>query len=278
MKKCRNIQPWLLLAPMLVGVLLFFVFPFIIVLYYSFTFGITGKFVWFQNYIQIMQSAAFQKALYNTLRFLLIGIPVIMLLSFALALLLEHKLTGTKVLHSVLLLPMVMGVASTVMVIQMIFAENGVLNKVLCSDTQWFQSDNAFWILIALYIWKNCGYNVILFLAGLNMIPRELYDCACLEGADAWKQLRYITVPLLRPVSFFVLVISIINCFKTYRENFLLAGEHPHESIYMIQHFLNNNFKNLNYQRLSVAAIFLFVMIGIVVTVFYLLQQKYEEE
>lgn len=274
--KCIR-TPWLLLTPMLIGVCLFFVLPFGIVLYYSVTFGITGKFVWLKNYVQVMESSAFRLAMYNTLRFLLIGVPAIMLVSFVLALMLQRRLAGTKLFHSVLLLPMVMGVSSVILVIQIIFGETGLLNMLLGEHVQWMQSKAAFWILELLYIWKNFGYNVVLFLAGLNTIPRELYDCAALEGAGERQKLRFITLPLIVPTAFFVFVISVINCFRTYRENFLLAGEHPHESIYMIQHFLSNNFKNLNYQRLSVAAVSLFLLVGMAVAIFYMIQRKYEE-
>ena len=176
---------------------------------------------------------------------------------------------------------MVVPVASIVMVIQVFFATRGIVNTSLSTLSlpivEWLDGSAAFWVLVGLYIWKNCGYNVILMLAGLNMIPSELYQSADIEGAGYWQKFCFITMPLIWPSLFFVFVMSVINSFKTYREAFLLGGKHPHESIYMLQHFLNNNFENLNYQRLSVAAILLFSFIFALVAVFYAVQKHYGE-
>lgn len=280
-KRKSKSQPRLLLTPLLLGVAVFFLVPFCITVYYSVTFGVTGKFVGLDNYIQVLGSSTFRLAAGNTIRFLLLGVPSIMGISFALALLVRRKLPGTQLFRSVLLLPMVVGVAGTVLVTRMLFGDAGIVNRFLealgLPVRQWLTGPAAFWVLLGLYVWKNFGYNVVLYLAGLNAIPKDLYDYADLEGASSGQKLRYITLPMLVPTFFFVLVISVINCFRTYREAFLLAGEHPHESIYMLQHFLNNNFRNLNYQRLSVAAVCLFTLITVLVALFYSFQWRYEE-
>lgn len=280
MKSTRK-APWLLLAPILLGVTVFFLIPFGITLYYSVTFGVTGRFVGLENYADVLGSSAFRLAAWNTARFLLLGVPLIMILSFAVALLAQKKFAGTGLLRSSALLPMAAGVAGIVPVVEMIFSETGLMNRILDAlgipVVQWLNGPAAFWVLLGLYIWKNFGYNMILYLAGLNGIPKEFYDCADLEGATGVQKMGYITLPMMVPTFFFVFVISIIQCFRTYREAFLLAGGHPHESIYMLQHFLSNNFNNLNYQRLSVAAVCLFLVIGLLVAVFYRFQQRYEE-
>lgn len=278
----RSRTAWLLAAPVLVGLAVFFAVPFCITVWYSLTFGVGGAaFVGFANYAKVFSSVAFRLAAFNTLRFLGVGVPMIMALSFMLALLLQRKLAGTKLFRSVLLFPLVVPVASIVMVLNVFFATRGVTNTVLFAlglpVTDWLQSPAAFWILVGLYIWKNCGYNVVLLLAGLNMIPTELYQCADIEGANGRQKFCRITMPLIWPSLFFVFVMSVVNSFKTYREAFLLGGKHPHDSIYMLQHFLNNNFDNLNYQRLSVAAILLFSVIFALVAVFYLVQKRYGE-
>ena len=155
---------------------------------------------------------------------------------------------------------------------------NGWLEGLGVPLTDWMNSPRAFWVLIGLYVWKNCGYNVILMLAGLNMIPTEYYQAADIEGASGRQKFTRITLPLIWPSLFFVFVMSVVNSFKSYREAFLLGGKHPHDSIYLLQHFLNNNFENLNYQRLSVAAVMLFMVIFALVAVLYGLQSKYGEE
>lgn len=253
-----------LLAPILLGVTVFFVIPFGMALYYSLTFGVTGRFVGLSNYAQVLRSDTFRLALGNTLRFLALGLALIMTLSFGLALLMRTRCAGTELLRPLLLLPVVVGVACTVTMVQ----------RLLPPET--FQSGAAFWVLLALYLWKNAGYDVLLYLAGLNAIPQELYDSAALDGAGPWKTFRCLTLPMMKPTCFFVFVVSIINCFRTYREAFLLAGEHPHPSIYMLQHFLNNNFQNLNLQRLSVAAVCLLVLTAALTALVYGLQSRQE--
>ena len=280
LRRCAT--PWLLAAPVLGGALVFFAVPFAITVWYSFTFGVGGaEFVGLENYAKVFSSDAFRLAAYNTLRFLAVAVPLNMALGFALALALQKKFAGTKLFRSVLLFPMAVPVASVVMVVDVFFSTHGVVNTGLKAlglpVTEWLNGPAAFWVLVGLYLWKNCGYNVILMLAGLNMIPSELYQAAAVEGAGGWQKLRFITMPLICPSLFFVFVMSVINSFKTYREAFLLGGVHPHKSIYMLQHFLNNNFENVNYQRLSVAAILVFLLIFALVGVFYAVQAKREE-
>lgn len=278
----ESVTGWILAAPVLIGVFVFFGLPFGISLWYSVTFGVGGaQFVGLDNYIKVFSSEAFRLAAFNTVRFLGIGIPLIMLSGFAIALLIKKSFDGSRIFRSVLLLPMVIPVASVVMVVQVFFAEGGILNGLLemtgYSVENWLHSPSAFYILVGMYVWKNCGYNVVLMLAGLNMIPDELYQTAAIEGAGEWKKFRFITLPLVWPSLFFTFVMSIVNSFKSYREAFLLGGAHPHDSIYMLQHFLNNNFDNLNYQRLSVASTMLFLAILLVVGVLYVLQDKHGE-
>lgn len=170
--------------------------------------------------------------------------------------------------------------ASVILVFQIVFDNLGILNSMLnaigVSGQDWLHSEHAFGVLVLLYIWKNCGYNIVLLLAGLNAIPKELYEAAKVDGAGRKAMLLRITLPLMVPTFFFVFVISIINSFKSFREAFLLGGSHPHESIYMLQHFFNNNFQNLNYQRLSVAALLVFVIIFTFVFFLYLAKRRLE--
>lgn len=253
-------------APFLVGFILFFIAPFLVSIGYTFTFGAGGgAFVGFSNYVDVLQSGAFRLAAWNTFRFILIGVPLIMLCGLLFSLLLYEKFKGAAFFRSVFLYPLVIPIASTVMVVQVFLSESGILNTVLgrlgIPVQSWLSSDTAFYVLIGLYVWKNCGYNIVLFLAGLNSIPKDFYEAASLDGATSRQCLRYITGPILIPNFFFIFVISIINSFKSFREAFLLGGSMPDKSIYMLQHFMNNNFSNLNYQRLSVAALIVFVVI-----------------
>ena len=267
------------MLPSLAGLLLFFLLPFFIAVQRSMMFGL-NQFVGLRNYVEIWGNPAFRLAAGNTLRFLAVGVPSIFVLSFLLALGLRRRFAGFRLFQPLLLVPLVLPIAATVAVLQVLFSERGVWNAFLTSigmeGMAWLESDAAFWILIALFLWKNCGYNVVLMLCGLNMIPAELWQIADLEGAGSWQKMRHVTLPLMSPTFFFVFVISVVNSFKSYREAFLLAGTHPHDSIYLLQHFINNNFENLNYPRLSVATLLLFLLILVLVALLYWRQGRRE--
>ena len=234
----------LFLLPIFLGISLFFVLPFAMVISYSF--GAGGgqvRFAGLENYRKVLGSEAFQLAAGNTLKFLCIGVPLLLVVALGAALLLREAFPGWKLCSNTMLLPLVLPIASIVMVVEWLVPVSVLENS------------SAFWVLLGLYLWKNFGYVTVLLLAGLSMIPKELYDTAAIEGANCWQKFWYITLPLIVPSLAFSTVIGVMNNFKSYREAFLLGGTHPQESIYMMQHFLNNNFQNLNYSRLSVASI-----------------------
>lgn len=247
----RQIRSGLLFAtPLLGGTLLFFGIPFCMVILFSV--GLGGgqsQFVWLENYAKMLESESFRLAAWNTVRFLALGVPLVLMLALSLALLLHSRPQFSRLCSNTMLLPLVLPLASIVM-----------LTEFLIPDST-MEGSGAFWVLLALYVWKNCGYLALLFLTARNMIPEEYYQHAQLSGASGFQQLRYITLPQLRPTVGFASVIAIINSFKSYREAFLLGGKHPTESIYLLQHFLNNNFENLNYARLSTASVLLAVPI-----------------
>ena len=259
----------LLAAPLLLGFLLFYVGPFAQVVWDSLSQG-TGKsqlFVGLENYSRMFQNRMFLLAFGNSLLFLGVGLPVILLLSLALALFFKEQAQRFPLLRTVFLLPYVMPVAGTVLLIDLLFSEQGLLNQLLLALVlplgDWLQSPAAFWVMLLLYLWKSAGYSVVLLLAGLMAIPPDHYAVAQVEGAGRLQAFRYVTLPQLWYALFIAFVFSLINAFKCFREIFLVGGEHPHQSVYMLQHFINNAFQNLNYQRLSVASVLLFCVIAL---------------
>lgn len=266
----RAWKGYLLIAPMLAGFLLFYVLPFGQVVWDSLSQG-TGKsqlFVGLENYTRMFQNDMFLQAFGNTLRFLGIGLPVILVLAYVLALFLKSQAQRFRLLRAVFLLPYVMPVAGTVLLVDLLFSKEGIVNRVLLALglplADWLQSPAAFWVMLLLYLWKSTGYAVVLLLSGLLTIPQEHYQVAQVEGASPLQTFRYVTAPQMWYALFLALVFSLINAFKCFREIFLVGGEHPHESVYMLQHFINNAFANLNYQRLSVASVLLFLVIALV--------------
>ncbi len=272
-KEYRN--GWLLVAPLMIGCLLFYAVPFGMVLWYSLrsSAGRSGMFVGLTNYREMMENEMFRLACSNTFRFLVIGLPLILLLSYLIALLLKQQAGKHMLLKSVLLFPYIMPVAGTVLLTEVVFGETGAVNRILQASglpvEKWLESPAAFWIVIGLYLWKNAGYSVILLLAGLMTIPEEQYAAASLDGAGGFRKFLHITTPQMWNSVFFALLFSLINAFKCFREIFLIGGKHPNTEVYMLQHFMNNSFENLNYNKLSVAAVLLFLAVTVVIGAAY---------
>ena len=271
-KHKKTVCSLLFLAPSFIGVLLFFFVPFSVVVYYSMIdTPVRKNFVLFDNFIALMSNKAFQMAAANTLKFTLVSVPLAVILSLLMACMLDKSIPFKSQFRSFFLTPMMVPVASVVLVFQVIFNQNGVLNEFLSVFGQdkidWFKSDYAMVIVVILFLWKNLGYNMILFMAGLAAVPQEVMDAAKMDGAGDFQMFVHLKLKYLSPTIFFVTIFSIINSFKVFREVYLLTGDYPYESLYMLQHFMNNAFQSLNYQRLSAAAIvmslFMIVIIGI---------------
>ena len=271
---------FLFTLPALVGLGMFFVVPFGITLKMSLSESMgSSKFVGFKNYQDVLKSAAFRLAAKNTFKFFGVALPCILILSLLIALLLFRNLKKYDIFRTFFVFPLVLPVSSVVLFFQIVFSDLGVVNGVLehlgMHAADW-TGEQAFWVLLILYLWKNTGYNVVLFLAALNSVPPDLYEAASLDGAGWWKKLTRITLPMIAPHTRFILVISIVNLFKSFREAYILFGDHPDQSIYMIQHFMNNNFINLNYIRLSVGAALVFLVIFALVGLLLGLRDKDE--
>ena len=116
-------------------------------------------------------------------------------------------------------------------------------------------TEGAFWVLIATYLWKNIGYDSILWSSGLDAISAELYEAAAVDGAGLWRQFTAITLPNLLPTLLVTGILSLLNTYKVFREAYLVAGAYPQDSIYLLQHLFNNWFLALDLPRLCAAAV-----------------------
>ncbi|WP_083681644.1 carbohydrate ABC transporter permease [Paenibacillus sp. FSL A5-0031] len=252
------------LAPSLIGFSLFYLVPFAMGVVYSFQDStVNGSFVGLDNYKDLQASASFRKAAANTFLFTGVSVPLIIALSLLFAHLLNQKLFIRNWLQTAFVLPLVVPVASIVMIWQIMFDWNGTLNAWMQSlhldRIDWMKSEWSIGVLAIVYTWKNIGYNIILFLAGLQSIPKDYYETADIEGAGIFHKWIHITLVYLTPTLFFVVLISIINSFKVFRETYLIAGNYPHDRIYMLQHYMNNMFLSLDVQKLTAAAV---LMVG----------------
>ena len=268
-------EGWVLILPLLLGCGIFFAAPFLLVLRNSLFNGIgySEHFVGLENYKRVLESAVFRLAFSNTLKFLALALPLVIVISYGIAMMLREQAEKYEVLKSVLLLPYIMPVAGTVLMVDLLFLPSGIVNEILkvldFSIAEWLNSRYAYWVVILLYLWKNTGYSVILILSGLVTIPEDQYHAAALDGADQWQRFISITMPQMWYSLFFAFVFSLINAFKCFREIFLIGGTHPHSSIYMLQHFINNAFQKLNYPKLSVASVLLFLVIAVIFACLY---------
>lgn len=255
---------YLFVIPGFVGVLIFVLIPYIDVLRRAFMQTATGTFVGSANFKEIFQNKAFRIAFTNTGRFIGVCIPILLLLSLGIAVLLAKNTLYTKILKTGFLIPMIIPVVSIVALWQFLFDKSGFVNGVLHSlggsSIDWMNSSSAFYVLVFSYIWKNLGYCIILWLAGIAMISDEIYEAAKVDGASEWKCFVWITLPNLKGTSFTVLVLSIINSFKAFREAYLVAGEYPHRSMYLLQHLFNNWFRDLELDKMAAGAVSLSVV------------------
>ena len=264
-----------LILPLFAGCLIFYALPFGMVVWYSLVkgSGYSQTFAGWDNYALLFGSDVFRMALSNTLKFLVIGLGLNLLIAYAVALFLKTRVRKHGTLQSVILLPYVMPVVGTVLLVDMLFSSKGLGNSLLLTlglpIQNWLHSDAAFWVVILLYLWKNIGYSVILLLSGLAAIPDEQYAAASLDGANARQKFYFITMPQMWYSVFFAGVFSLINAFKCFREIFLIGGTHPHESIYMLQHFINNCFTQLAYSKMAVASILMAAVVTVVFVVCY---------
>ena len=260
------------LSPSFLGVFLFFILPFAVVVKYAFT-NAAGEPVQFQNFVNLLKNPIFRMAAKNTLTFSAVAVPLSVVLAIVLALMLECRIPMKSAFRSFFLSPMMVPVASIVLIWQVLFSYNGTVNVLLQAlgniPIDWLNTEYAPWVVVLLFLWKNLGYNMILFMAGLANIPRELLEVADVEGASAAYKFFAIKLRYLSPTVLFVTILSLINSFKVFREVYLLAGNYPYESLYTLQHFMNNMFNALDYQKLSAAALIMAVfMVGLIAALF----------
>ena len=261
------------LLPSFLGVVFFVLLPFLDVFKRSFTTAITGEFVGIQNYVTVYENRAFRLAVGNTLRFTLVCLPLLLVLGLLAALLLTN-MKQAQLLKSFFLLPMAMPAATIVLIWKMTFSESGFLNRLLSAHTDYMGTSLAFWVLVFSYVWKNLGYTVVLWLAGILAIPEDYIQAAKVDGAGKVRIFFSIILPQLKGCMYTITVLSFLNSFKVFRESYLVSGAYPHESMYLLQHLFNNWFVYLVLDKIAAAA----VCIGIVLLGVILFLEKLWEE
>jgi multiple sugar transport system permease protein len=257
---------FLFLAPSFLGVVIFVLLPFGDVVKRSFMTAVTKEGAGMRNYQTIFTNSAFLLAVKNTFRFTLVCIPLLVAMGLAIALAMG-SIRHMQAVKSLYLFPLAMPTATVAVVWKMLFYEKGFFNKYLeqicllfhmgegMETLDYISSGAAFYVLAGTYLWKNLGYTIVLWLAGIMGINKDMLEAAGVDGANKMQRVWYVLLPNLKGSLYIIVVISFLNSFKIYREAYLVAGAYPHDSIYMLQHLFNNWFVNLDLDKMAAAAV-----------------------
>lgn len=233
MKKKFSLTPYLFLSPALLVIAVFVLYPIFAVIYYSFTdYNIITPPVWvgLKNYQQLFREPVFWKALGNSFTYLLVT-PILIFLCIILAIIVNRKLPGINIFRALYYIPVVSGIVAVGISWKLILDTNGLLNGLLLTlgwikePVQWL-AEPGYTMPIAMLvtIWMGLGYYMMIFLAGLQNIPEELYDAALIDGCNNWQKHWHISLPGLRPQITFVAIISSLAAIEVFIEIFVLYG------------------------------------------------------
>lgn len=278
---------YLFLAPALTAIFVFFFIPVISAFVISFTdFDIYAignyskfRFTGLDNYIKLFDNPLFWKALKNTFFFVVVSGPLSIAVSLGAAILLNSKLLKFKgVFRLVYFMPVVTTLVAVSIVWRFIYhPEFGLLNYGLSfigiDKIDWLGDPNwAMPSIIILSIWKNFGYNMIIFIAGLQNIPEELYEAAHIEGANAWQRFTKITLPMLAPTTIFITIITMIGYFQLFAEPYIMTQGGPLDStLSIVLYMYQEGFRwwNMGYSSSIAFVLFVIILAGTLLQMWY---------
>ena len=213
---------WIFIAPTMIGLLILNFIPIFQTIYQSFfktgDFGKGNVFVGFKNYEKVFGDSEVWQALWNTFKYAIVEVPISLVIAIFLAVILNKKLKGRSFFRTVFFVPMVAAPAAIAMVWKWLYNSNfGLINNLLGIKVNWISDPNiAIYSIAVIGIWSVLGYNMVLILAGLQEVPKDYYEAASLDGANGWHQLINITLPLISPTLFFVLITRIIAAMQVF--------------------------------------------------------------
>ncbi|GIN71431.1 sugar ABC transporter permease [Bacillus sp. J14TS2] len=270
MRKNNTFWGYFFLTPQLIGLLAFSVVPLVFAFVLSFTdwdgFG-TKNFVGFSNFISQFQNRVFWKAIWNTALYTILYVPIGIAISLLLAITLNN-IKGKELYRVFFFMPVVTSSVSVGVIWMWILnGDFGILNQVLevigIQGPQWLTDTK--WVMISiamLSIWWQVGYNMVIFLAGLQGVSKSYYEAAQIDGASKWQQFRHITLPLISPTTFFVSIMAIISSFQVFDQAFVMTSGGPAKASYtLVYHIYETAFVNFRMGESSAVAMILFVII-----------------
>ena len=281
-KRSEALWGWSMAAPALIGLVVLNIVPIIRTIQQTFyktgDFGRGNKFVGLNNYEKVFGDSEMWQSLVNTLKYAIVEVPFSIAIALVLAVLLNRKMRGRSAYRTIFFLPMVAAPAAIAMVWRWLYnSEFGLINNVFGLNVRWISNPQIAVFSIAIIgIWSIVGYNMILFLSGLQEVPRDYYEAAAIDGATGVKQFFHITLPLISPTIFFVVVTRVISAFQVFdliymvmeRSNPALSKTQSLVYLFYQYSFVE---KNIGYGSTIVVVLLVVIMI---VTAFQMIAQK----
>lgn len=281
--RLRKVLPaYVLIAPAIATSIVFLYIPIFFSGYWSFTKynGLASpKWVGLQNYADLMSDERFQKALLNTVIFVLLGMGIGPILGLMSALLLNQAVRGRGFFRTAYFLPVMTSLVVVATIWKVLLNQHGVVNQILgifsIPAHNWLgDPSTALVSVVVTSIWQGFGFETVVFLAALQSIPRDLYDAALVDGANARQRFRHVTLPALRPTIAFVYIIGIIGSFQVYDQIFVMTSGGPINSTRTVVFDLVDRFDSLKYGEASAVA---YVLLVILATLSYIQMRLFEE-
>jgi multiple sugar transport system permease protein len=280
----KQLLPYLLVSPYLVFVSVFVIFPVLFCFFLTFhKWNIIApmRFIGTENYARLFHDRLFWKAIGNTLKFLSLHIPLQLVISLFLAQLLNQKIRAASFFRASFFMPVIVsGVVITILWQQLYGYDNGMINRMLAgigiSKKGWLVNpDLAIYSIAIMATWKNLGLYVILFLVGLQTVPEQYYEAAKMEGANSWQRFFHITLPMINPTIFLVVVLSTIGGFSLFIEPYIMTGGGPlNQTLSAVLYIYKQAFQYYNMGYSATLGFFYAIMIMTVVV----LQKRFIEK
>lgn len=270
--KKKNIIPWLFIAPALIFILCFSIYPLIETIYLSFMTTRRGDIVFagLQNFKRLLSDQYFYTSLKNSLIYLIIQVPIMTLLAILLAMALHNGITKLKGLfRTIYFIPFIVESVAYSLIFVLLFQERGVINFLLSiiniSPVMWLtQTWPARFLIMLIMTWRWTGYNMIIILAGLQSIPNDYYEAATIDGANAFNKFVNITIPMLKPVILFSTILSTIGTLNLFTEPYLLTNGGPNNSTISLGLYIYRQaFQSINLTYAATISVAILVIVGV---------------
>lgn len=256
----------LMALPSIAGISLFYIMPLLEMAVRAFIRNSDKVFVGFENYHQVFGNHAFRLASGNTVLFMAVSVPLLIVLSMLFSNLLVHASGFFAYARRAYVLPLAVPAAAVALFWKAFWGKKGLLNLFTHMEIDWLQSGWGVAVLVCVFLWKYFGYTVILWIGGIRNLEQEMLEAAQAEGAGQWQVFFKIILPNMKGTFFTIYTLSLINSSRIFRETYALVGDYPHNSMYLMQNLFNNWLRNFEFDKLAAGgSIYLAAMVVLIV-------------